>query len=304
MYDVKQLDLKTLDAEQWEHLTEPKYRCCLRGQQPDNITNTQIIAIGALHDGKPVGLLLASFFNVVRYAEVHTLFVAENHRRQHLGTQLLSALEPILRPLRCIVVTFVYPAEAPYTLYLEGVLKALSWEGPRPFMTYCKFNGRTFQPSWLRTDFGHSSGFTVFPWSQLTAQERKKIESQLEKGIVPHSVSPFKDEGRIEPINSLGLRHNGDVIGWMITHRDDPDTIRYTALYIHHDYYMSGEAIKLLCESIWRQKKADVPWAILNVNVTLSPPRWLRFLERRLIPYAIEVTHDLNAWKELKREKF
>lgn len=299
MYDVKQLDLKTLDAARWEHLTEPKYHCCLRGQQPDNITDTQIIAIGASEGGKPIGLLLASFFDAVRFAEVHSLFVAGQYRGQHLGTQLLSVLEGILRPLRCNSISFVYPAEADYTSYLQKILQALAWEGPRPFMTYCKFNGRTFQPPWLRADYEHSMGFTVFPWSQLTDPERKKIESHLKKGIVPLSVSPFRNENRIEPINSLGLRFKGDVIGWMVTHRDDPDTIRYTALYIHHNYYMSGEAIKLLCDAIWRQKKADIPWAILNVNVTLSPPRWLRFLERRLVPYAIEVTHDLNAWKPL-----
>lgn len=301
MYHVKRLDLTALDDSKiavFEPLTEPKFRCCLRSQQPNNISNTTIIAIAATEHEQPVGLILASFFNYIKNAEVHSIFVKEPHRQKGVGTQLVSVLEEELHQLKCHQVAISYPQEEPWTTFLESILRKCDWASPQILQFHCRFDARTFLPEWIQREYKHSRAFTSFPWKQLSPTEKSKLENQLQQGVIPIEVSPFRDESTIEPINSLGLRDSKDVVGWMITHREAADTIRYTALFILPQY-PTVEAIALLWESIWLQKASDVIWAILDLNVRQSPQSWIKFVQKRLFPSALSVTRTVFSWKSL-----
>jgi len=302
--DTKILELPVKDKgslKALQALTEPKFQCCLLNKQPNDISKAEIIAIAAYLEEKPIGLILASFFTVIRIAEIHSLFVVESERHHSVGDQLMTELESELKKRDCGVVTFVYEDKKPFTAYLERILEKHQWGPPRPFSIHCRFDAHTFQPDWLRRDYVYSSNFHKFPWKELTKKERAKLALQDQKGYIPASVSPFHDEKRIEYINSLGLRYKGEVIGWVVTHRTDPDTIRYTALYIHYKHQIRGDAIKLLCESMWRHKASGVHWAVIDINLVQSSPRWIKFVERRLIPLAQSVSYKRHSWKELRK---
>lgn len=288
---VKRLDLPILDIR-FEKLTESKFLCCLQGQQPDNISDTLIIAIGAFHEKEPVGLLLASFFPILRLAEIHSLKATDSSS----ASQIMRTFEEELKVIQCSQMSFAYPAEDPQTPFLEVLLQSEHWSEPRIFQMHCRFDAKAFLPEWIQRE--QAQVFSVFNWSELTSAERHLLEVRLKQGVIPAHVSPFKNENTIESINSLGLRYKDEVVGWMITHREKTDTIRYSALYIFPEY-PSREAIALLCESIWRQKRSRVPWAILDVNLRQSPKSWVKFVEKRLIPQAISITHTKSSWKLL-----
>ncbi|NET42698.1 hypothetical protein [Okeania sp. SIO2B3] len=45
----------------------------------------------------------------------------------------------------------------------------------------------------------------------------------------PTSLSPFGNTPA-EPLNSLGLRYETQLVGWMVTHRVATDAIRYSTM--------------------------------------------------------------------------
>lgn len=302
MFNIRRLDLKALDMQtirSFEAMTLPRYRCCLRSEQPDGIADTIIVAIAAESDGKPAGLLLATYFKHIHLAEIHSVFVEEKSRGTDIGSELLTLLEIELVLLKCYEVTIAYHESDACALFLESILKKRNWTKPVPFMIHCKFDVKAFRANWFIKDLKLSADFISFPWQELTTDDRKKLEFQIKQGSIPAHVSPFLNEAAIEPINSLGLRYKGDVVGWMITLRESIDTIRYFALYIQAQFQSQGEAIKLLCESIKLQQASNVPWGVLEVNIPQSSPRWLKFINRRLAPHALEVSYTLLSRKSL-----
>lgn len=302
-YRFEKVDLAALDSKQlkaYDALTEEKFRCCLRLQHPEGILNTIQIAIAATCEGEPVGLILASFMPFMhRYADVHTIFVDEKHRHAGIATRLFTSLEQELLAQKCASINMVYPENCPNRHSLEEMLKKLGWSGPNIFSIHFRINALAFAAPWLRSDYKYPALFTEFSWSDLTKEDQHTIEKLQRQELVTASVSPVVNKDKIEPANSLGLRYKGKLVGWMITHREDENTIRYAALFITREFEKLGPAMKLLCDSIFLHKKSGITWAVFDINIGQSQLSWIKFVKRRLIPYADEVRNMRQMWKEL-----
>lgn len=297
------LDLPSLspaELQEYEKLATEDSRSCLHFQHPDKISNTISIAIAATNNDKPVGLLLASFIPSLGRTEVHSIFVEEPFRHRGIGTQLISQLEQEMHRQKCKRIYFSYPQEEVCMPYLEKILKKQNWSGPRYLKVSLRFLESTFDPPWLRLEYKYPPHFKEFLWKKLLKEDRYSIQNLDNQGVVPPAVLPFNDEESIELENSLGLRYKGEMVGWMITHRTSPDTIRYTSLFIIKKFEKLGPAIKLLSDSILLQKKAKVTWGAFELNFEQSPMSWIKFVKRRLIPYADVVKYTRKCWKELK----
>jgi len=113
-------------------------------------------------------------------------------------------------------------------------------------------------------------------------------------------MSPLGAEEKIiEYTNSLGLRYKKEVIGWMITHRIAPDTIRYTSLYVDPEYQYKGPSIRLLIESMVLQTRSTIKWALFEINLDQINPSWYKFVQKRLAPYSQKITEIYKTWKQL-----
>ena len=298
MYTTALLDTDTLSLQMrqaFAALTEPKCQHCLHGETYYQLPQTTSIAIGTFFEEQPVGLLLASLIPTINVIEIHSLFVKEEHRRRKVGTQMLSALTQYARDLQCTFLTIIYPQGETTTPYLESLLQSNGWPPPKRFGFTCRFDGSTFNPPWITREYPLSPDFQLFPWIDLSSKERALLQRKQEQGEIPGPLSPFKDPERIEPLNSLGLRYNNQVVGWMITHRIAPDTIRYSALYVLREFQYRKEAIILLQQSIKRQLSSSVRWGELELNIAHVEPSWMTFVQHRLIPYAESVKYLKQA---------
>ena len=146
-------------------------------------------------------------------------------------------------------------------------------------------------------------GFAVFPWTELTADEEEAIRRRQERedrGWYPQALTPFQAEEQLEPLNSLGLCREGQVVGWMITHRTATDTIQYTSLFIDPALQGRGYALPLLAEAIRRQvaRAEEIPFGIFQIDVANEPMRL--FLDRYLRPYLSSLAELRRSHKRLR----
>lgn len=254
-----------------------------------------IIAIGATYQGKPIGIALARCG--LHYPEVNIvhLFVLPEHRHKTVGSRLFNKLQEEAAQIGGRYFLMIYKQEDPTTAALEKILTASQWS-TRPYMLQCLFNGFTFDIPWVHEEQNYPAGFEEFLWTDLKAEERKKLLKEESQGVFMKHVSPFFNESLIEPINSLGLRYQGNVIGWMITHRTAVDTINYRSLYVERGLQFQQLATKLIFNSIRRHMQARTQWAFLEIPVTVVKNSWIHFVERRIAPYADKVTHLKQAW--------
>lgn len=250
--------------------------------------------------GQIAGFLLASVSPGTRSSEIEGLAVLPAFRHRGIASEMVRIFEDRARELASVVGIILYEDRHPDLADIQAILKSRGWKKPQLHIQRYHFHVHEFHPSWFEREYPLSSDFEIFPWKYLTDKERSRIDYQLRGGTFDADVYPFSEvTDTTEYLNSLGMRHQGELIGWMVTHRLQPDTIRYSCFYICDHYRHRGFSLRLLIDAIRLQQKSDVPNATFELRVPRLEPRWCRFVEHRLAPYAQAKSAVMMCWKDL-----
>lgn len=276
---VELLSMATAPA--YSALTFPAFQSLLSGSEN--------IAIGA-GDIQPVGLVLAKPAPDKNMLTVLSLYVEKPARNQGIACQLVKALVSESRQRGYDGLCIQYRAPRPA---LERVLAKTGWTMPVPFLTTYKTDARIRATPLLDFGFELDDRYEIFAWSELQAEDRPHIVALLEREPLPSRfLSPWPEADRVEPLNSVGVRFEGRVVGWSLTHRLDPQTIRYSGIFVHPDHRGlkgMGVGLCLLIESIQRHlpySETEIPFALFVVrrDNAFMPS----IAQRYLAPYAFE----------------
>lgn len=297
METIQWLDFRSLDPYRFSiytKMTAEKYRCYLQGRSCSTHANPLPLSFGLEIDGVPIAVAHLTLHTNNKIGELHTLFISDGHLFDDVADRLLAHVEEEVVKRGCSFLSHLFPKGSPLT----PLLQKRKWSPPSLFMFRIDFDPPTFNTPWMNKEYPLPEGCTLFPWAELTAQEREIIKYQEMQCRFHYSVSPFGDECYQQPVNSLGLRYNNEVIGWMITHTypENPGTVRYSCLYIDSAHQFKGLSIRLLQEAIRIQiDHSPYLWAYCEVNMELSESSWLRFLNRRLAPYCASLTKTMQS---------
>lgn len=285
--------LNNTTAVFYQNLTYPTYRSHLKVLD----SHESIVAVGVHLGSQPVGLVLAetSTEQNQKIATILSLFVVPEHRGSGLGKSLLTYMENELIQLGCLQVNVVYVSNSS-TPHWEKILQKCNWSSPQIRMLVCSgLIANIKDAAWLKLANTLPSAYTIFPWVELTNQERESIqEQQATSPWYPEILSPWSEEEIIEPLNSLGLRYKDQVVGWMITHRVAEDTIRYTKMFVRKDLQSLGRAISLLAKAIKLQldtrEDSKAVFTVFADNTEM-----IKFVDKRLAPYLTSVRQSWGA---------
>ena len=271
----------------YESLTFPRLGKRFSRRQPQG----ELLAVMAELSGQPIGLVVVDFLSPV--AEIISLYVQPKYRQHGIGTALFENLEIGLLAKGCQSLTVNYKSTELTQFALEPLLKKLDWQPPQVEFVLGKSTiDRLGQVPWLRK-YPFSSAFTIFPWSELTNEDRTQI-AQMD---YPAALDPLQDNS-FEPINSLGLRYAGKMVGWIVTHRVAENSIRYSSLFVDQPHQKVGRGITLLSQSILAQIEANIP------NCLFAAPKSNRemtnFVARRLQPYLTQLSDSRICLKSLE----
>ena len=260
------------------------------------------VCIEAREAGEIVGLALAKLYLENRGAHLYSLFVKEARRRQGIGLALFKFLEETLvKSEKAAVMAFDFLDEPLFAPAIEKILAHQEWLPPSIYLMRCNFD-KTFNPDWWVRPSRLPEGVEFFPWKDLTIQDREAVDKMKEKNAYLSPLWPFHEEEKIDLFTSVGLRQNNKIIGWNITHRVDPLSIRYSILFIKKEFQFSGLSIQLLVESlrllrVLLDEGDPITLAYLELRLKHISPSWLRFVKRRLAPYASKVEYKKWAIK-------
>lgn len=228
--------------------------------------NSDLFAVQAFVDGVFSGLLIGDFKEVIGTATIKSLFGTCNE----VLLRLLAFFEEESRRRKISKLAMTYSDEASEW---DDLLTSAGWYGKRGAALICRWDDcKTFHPPWFEKKWPLPSGCTIQPW---------------------------KKNPQDESLNSLGLFKDDQAVGWIETLRLDPDTIYYFKLSIDYPHRFTGASIALLAESIRRQQASTIPHSVFMINFGLVKPRWIRFIRRRLVPFATKTTEYSQAVKIL-----
>ena len=290
MIEIKRLELplKENEIKLFEKLTTRDNYCYLHAKNPSKI-NFSYLGFAAYEENLPIGLILAT--EVAGLADIKSLFVDENYRHKGTAKKLMMAMEQHLKNLNCIVVYMQYESHIKNAKELEQILQACEWDEPKPFINRYLYKGADFNPPWISKNYKLPKEFVIFPWIELTAKDKNELRRREDEWNFPAVISPFLNEKQIEYANSFGIKKGDEIIAWIITHRLNESTIRYSSLYIEPEYQFRGFSIFLLIKAMKTQKELITQghlakWALFDLNLEQTDDVWQQFITKRLEPYA------------------
>lgn len=291
MYQLVNLD-NPLAASFYETFTFPVFRSRLYLAQPQGTT----VAVGANYNQKPIGLAMAEILPD-NQSKILSIFVDASHRNQGVGTVLINHLEKKLKQQSCQSIEIVYTTGKSTSIALEQVLKKNNWTAPQPRMLVCNCDLTMLKAPWLQKKYSLPSEYSIFPWTEITQQERIKLQNQKQNETwIPDQLNPLIHENNLETLNSLGLRYRNQIVGWVITHRLSPDTIRYTCSYIKPNLQRLGRILALYAESI---KLQTTDPEIINIvwTVPFIYSSNINFVKRRMKNYMNSIEESRESFK-------
>ncbi len=262
----------------------------------------QPIAIAAFGGETPLGLVLAEVpFDPGRPAEMLSLFVAPEWRNHGIGTRLVAALEEALALKTCTHVTAVYTTGKPSIAALERVLAKRGWSPPQPRTVVVRFTPEeAARTEWFGRITLPPGEFEIFPWTELTPEERLAIRRTHEaRAWIAQGLEPWRhDVYGFDAVSSLGLRYRGEVVGWVINHRLEPDVVRFTCSFMREDLSRRGRILPLYTESIRRLAAAGC-----RLCTFVTPIRYkemVEFIHRRCARWVSFVGETRGSTKVLQ----
>jgi GNAT superfamily N-acetyltransferase len=297
MTDASSLDLQLLSPGQVravEGMTFPVYRHLLtlrpapRHPEQGDKKLVQPVAVVAWREGEPVGMVLAETPTVDgEFPEMLSLYVTPEARGEGVATALVERLETVVKERGFQRLTAVYMTGKPAIDALERILFKLGWEAPVARTVTLRYTTEeaTHTPWYGRVALP-APDFQVFPWTEVTAEEKTELQrTNWEKQWITGGLEPWGHDRRgFEPISSVGLRHRGRVVGWVINHRLSDDTVRFTCAFMRPDLARRGRLFALFTASLERLRAAGG-----STCMFVTPVRhraMVEFVRTRCAPWA------------------
>lgn len=303
---VVELDLHHLsskDVEVCHSLLDPALWQCLEGIHPEGIQNAKLVIFAALSEaGQLAGLAVANYYVNLSFAKLLSIRFVPGFKHADAILNLVSALEQNLKSQNCLLLTYFYSDSESELASTAEILRQAGWGEPQLRIVRCHFSDESFKPAWFYDSLQAKlpKGFNIFPWSQLSPNDIQVLKHQQSESTFPPAVSPFHDQPTIDPISSLGLRYQGQVVGWMITNRLEGNVIRFSSLYIDREFRGTKLTLCLLARSIDLVIKAGIKHAILELNLTQADRGWITFVKEQLVPYTTQVERLFEIAHELE----
>lgn len=291
--------LSTDKASQYQSMTFPKYRMLLSNAS----TKGSVVAVLVEVDDEPVGLGLGKRNSEGDSGEVLSLFVKKTHRGRWLSRSLLSRLSEELQSRGCRSISLVYMTGGPSQPAIEALLRGQGWSDPELRMLVFKTElERLRHAHWLNA-VRLPKRFNLVSWGELDSDQRDHLQrEQREDNWIPKDLNPFQFEGvgvdgsPSEPACCLALEEGSRICGWVLSHRLDDRTVRFSCGFVRPDLQAVLLLMPIYLEAGFRARDLGYEFASWTV------PHWhtemARFARNRMPEYCVEFSETRTSEKQ------
>jgi GNAT superfamily N-acetyltransferase len=238
------------------------------------------IALGAEDDGQPVGLLLAgavpSIVNPGTFEtdhwEIKQIYVPPAHRKAGIGRELLKALEVLLRARGVKQLSLTYALEEDRRNGVDAFVVKCGWPAPVTETYQYRISRSRVNSRWIGSDgrevrkYQLPEGVIIADFTTLTEREKSEVTAERDTWY-PAYLAPFTNFDLLYLENSLLLRVNGAIAGWIYAIKYGLGTVFYRGIFVKAEYRSSVYGLYLLAAAINRQFDKGDENAMFVVNV-------------------------------------
>lgn len=240
-------------------------------------------------------------------ASLLSLTVVSEHQSRGIATELLSQFDTLIKEQGGRTLYAAYVGD---NLPLERVFAKNGWDAPNVIGVAVECSPEAIYPSPIyQMKAVPPPEFEFFAWGDLTTEDRAAILArEAQSGGwysaigLPGNVSPFVEEQFLDGHCSVGLRHQGTIIGWMIVHRIRKDALHFISLFVSPEYRRQNLGILLVMSAVQRVVDQYLPtfpsirvfWQFVVENQVMH-----QMVEQHLAPYAIAFNREKTILKKM-----
>ena len=243
----------------------------------------ELLAVSAMANGTMVGLVIAER-QPQGQANLISLLVEPSFRRQGIALRLMVHLQRFLAQQGVQCLRAEYRTNVSVASSLEPLLSKLGWPAPQTDFVLLQSHADTLATTGWASRYALKPAYRLFPWAQATLADMATARTL---GAPTVLLPPPQDAQGLEPAVSLGLRHQGALVAWLIAHRVAPDTVRYSSVFVAPNHRLRGQGLALLAEGFNRQHSAGIAHA--KAALPMGSTEILRVFTRHLQTYLTAV---------------
>ncbi|MCP5197254.1 MAG: GNAT family N-acetyltransferase [Gammaproteobacteria bacterium] len=229
----------------------------------------------------PVGLALCRVNPHGNEAVLLSLFIIQNERRRGIGSSLLEHLRTALAERSVRNLTVEYSTRREQAKVFEKFLARTGWSCPQDGTLFglhrvakCFEYERFGHPRW-----NLPARFEQISIAETTETDRNSIASAIREGQVPEKLDPFWGADERVDAASVLLRHEGQIVGWLICHSIPvmPAVLRYSRLYTEPRYRSMSLSTRLYLTRLHRHATSPLvgryPRFLIDIPIAFAEHR-------------------------------
>ncbi|WP_390580418.1 GNAT family N-acetyltransferase [Paenibacillus illinoisensis] len=239
-------------------------------------------AVGALIQGKPAGVALIHLpvLDSKRTAKLLDINIDQTHRRQGIGRALMNQLCLLLRKAGVHELTVEYLASEMNQPKLSAFFQACGFDLSVPgIYVYSSSLQVPSEFPWVRS-LSLPDSLTTRPFYSISPEEREQIHGGLGEWY-PSILDPFAEKELIDKSRSVFLRHNGEIVGWLIFEHFDDKTILCKTMFVRTPFQRMARGIALMAEAS-RRLSLDPVYSELVFFVEAENQPMVKFIKKHV----------------------
>lgn len=257
----------------------------------------KLAGVIATLEKNPVGLILSSFDPSGKTVRIHSLLVHPDHRKKGIAQHLFRELEQATSNLGATKISGYFRSHWKSGPALVSILKKRGWSEPKEDLIIVKGEAEKVLKLFMVRELALPPDYSFVTYDALTSADRVYISDRGREGWYLDYLNPFVHEKTILAPASIFMRHQGKVIGWVISHLIAPDLNEFTALFVDPDHRPYKQAHLLMRKAIFEQRDHGVP----NFLITSKSDNYVmsRFLLRHAAETEVFLTKSMYSEKDL-----
>ncbi len=268
-------------------------------------STTPIFALGAWVHEQPRGLLLFELPAKEGHVPLlRSIFVNPAFRKLGIGLALMQEGERLLRAQGHTRAFGEYGQWYKGTAATEALLAKAGWKfAPYRLLAYAT-GEKTLADPLLTRIAQLRPPYTLFLWEELLPEEREALKLKFAQKEIPPQYDPFTPEHDdfFRPA-SLGLRYEGQPIGWMIlTPHHLPNHLHFSTMYVVPEHAAKGVGMGIMYEAAKRACLFFNDFQRVGIWQTFyDNPPMIHTIEKRLAKHCHAISRYNRATKNFSQ---
>ena len=262
----------------------------------DKLGETGQLAVGVEDEGRPAGLLIAGAVPALAnpgdveraratdHWEIKQIYVPPESRKAGNGRELLRTLAALLCAQGVQQLSLTYALEEKRRKDVEAFLVRCGWPDPLTTAYQYRVTRSRVKSRWICPageeirKYQLPAGVTITDFTTLTEREKTEVEEDPNLGY-PAYLAPFDGYHLLYLENSLLLRVNGAITGWILAVKYGDHTVFYRGIFVKAEYRSAAYGLYLLAAAIRLQFAMGNENAMFAVNVkNPTMRRWIDWM--------------------------